>query len=90
MVGVFYLKYFLYLCGMKIKLPTILDFGLRMISLILLFFITVKIDVFSFGMMNPTQSIKFGLGVSLFLGNNILAMYLVTKIVSPITNKIKL
>jgi len=84
MVGVFYLKYFLYLCGMKMKLPPFLDYGVRVIAMFLLIFISVEVDRFAFGMMNVTNTISFGLGVSLFLGSNIGIFYLCYEIVKSI------
>jgi Na+/H+ antiporter NhaA len=84
MVGVFYLKYFLYLCGMKMNLPPFLDYGIRVIAMFLLIFISVEVDRFAFGMMNVSNTISFGLGVSLFLGSNIGIFYLCYEIVKSI------
>jgi hypothetical protein len=57
---------------MKIKLPPILDYGFRVIAIILLLFLSIEIDNFSFGMMNATSTVQFGLGVSLLLGCNLI------------------
>jgi hypothetical protein len=65
---------------MKIKLPPFLDSGIRIISLFLLFFVGIELDKFSFGMMNATNTVSFGLGVSLFLGGNLLIFYTAYKI----------
>ena len=71
---------------MKIKLPTILDYGFRVIAIILLLFLSIKIDNFSFGMMNATSAVKFGLGVSLLLGSNIIILMVCYDIVNSILN----
>lgn len=62
---------------MKINLPPFLEFGFRVIALFLIMFLSLEGDRFAFGMMNVKNSISFGLGVSLFLANNIVALFLV-------------
>jgi hypothetical protein len=72
---------------MKIKLPPFLDFGFRVIAVFLIMFLSLKGDLFVFGMMNVQDSIKFGLGVSLFLANNILALFLIYELAISTINK---
>lgn len=74
------MDFLFYLWGMKIKLPPFLDYGIRIISLILLFFISLEFDRFTFGMMNVSNTVSFGLGVSLFLGGNLISFYIAYKI----------
>jgi len=71
---------------MKIKLPPILDYGFRVITIILLLLLSIEIDNFSFGMMNATSTVKFGLGVSLLLGSNIIILMVCYDIVNSILN----
>ena len=72
---------------MKIKLPSFLDFGFRVIVIFLIMFLSFEGDLFAFGMMNVQHSIKFGLGVSLFLANNILAFFLIYELAISTFNK---
>lgn len=58
----------------------------RFVLLLIVFFILVKIDRFALGMMNPHHSIKFGLGVSLFVGTNVIAFISVRKVLKSIMN----
>ena len=89
-MGVFYLDYLFYLWGMKIKLPPFVDRGIKIISLIILFFVSLQFDRFTFGMMNVSNAVSFGLGVSLFLAGNILSFYIAYKIAySLIKHKLK-
>jgi hypothetical protein len=69
---------------MKMKLPPFVDRGIKIISLIVLFFISLAFDRFTFGMMNVSNPISFGLGVSLFLGGNLISFYIAYKIVYSI------
>lgn len=61
---------------MKINLPPILDWGVRIIGFFLILFFSVEADRFAFRMMNVQNSISFGVGVTLFLAINALAFYL--------------
>jgi hypothetical protein len=45
------------------------------------------IDKFAFGMMNAKNTISFGLGVSLFLGSNILAFFTLYELYKSTLNK---
>jgi len=65
----------------------ILSYGFRVIAIFLLLFVSIEIDRFTFGMMNATNSISFGLGVSLFCGTNILFAYLIFDILKSIYKK---
>jgi hypothetical protein len=69
---------------MKIKLPPIFDYGFRVIAIILLLFLSIEIDNFSFGMMNATSTVQFGLGVSLLLGSNLIILMVCYDIVNSI------
>jgi hypothetical protein len=71
---------------MKIKLPPILDYGFRVIAIILLIFLSIEIDNFSFGMMNATSTLQFGLGVSLLLGCNLIIAMVSYDLVKSILN----
>jgi len=72
---------------MKINLPPILDWGIRLMGLFLILFLSVEIDKFAFGMMNAKNTISFGLGVSLFLGSNILALFTLYELYKSTLNK---
>lgn len=72
---------------MKINLPPFLDFGFRVIVVFLIMFLSLEGDRFAFGMMNVQHTIKFGLGVSLFLANNILALFLIYELSISTFNK---
>ena len=72
---------------MKINLPSILDCGARIMTLCLIIYFSIKVDKFTFGMMNVKNSISFGLGVSLFIGINILASFLFYKLSKSTFNK---
>jgi hypothetical protein len=61
-----------------------LDYGFRVIAIILLLLLSIEIDNFSFGMMNATSTVKFGLGVSLLLGSNIIILMVCYDIVNSI------
>jgi hypothetical protein len=63
-----------------------LDYGFRVIAIILLLLLSIEIDNFSFGMMNATSTVKFGLGVSLLLGSNIIILMVCYDIVNSILN----
>jgi uncharacterized integral membrane protein len=71
---------------MKIKLPPILDYGFRVIAIILLIFLSIEIDNFSFGMMNATSTVQFGLGVALLLGCNLIIAMVSYDLVKSILN----
>ncbi len=73
---------------MKDNLPLPVEFGIRIIVFLCLIFISLIIDSFSFGMMNPQNAVFTGLGVSLFLGNNIVMFMSSYKIVKPIFIKL--
>jgi len=61
-----------------------LDYGFRVIAIILLLFLSIEIDNFSFGMMNATSTVQFGLGVSLLLGSNVIILMVCYDIVNSI------
>lgn len=65
---------------MKINLPPILDWGVRIIGFFFILFLSVEADRLAFRMMNAQNSISFGLGVSLLLGINILTFFLLYEI----------
>jgi uncharacterized integral membrane protein len=69
---------------MKTKLPPILNYGFRVIAIILLIFISIEIDNLSFGMMNATSTVQFGLGVSLLLGSNLIILMVCYDIIQSI------
>jgi hypothetical protein len=88
MVGVFVLSFFfVYLCGMKINLPPFLDIVFRGLIILLLLIVSFKLDKFTFGMMNILNPIGFGLGVSLFLGLNIIIFLICYELYQSILNK---
>ncbi len=64
-----------------------MDFGFRVIVVFLIMFLSLEGDRFAFGMMNVQHTIKFGLGVSLFLANNILALFLIYELSVSTFNK---
>lgn len=72
---------------MKINLPTILDWGVRIIGVFLILFLSVEVDRFCFGMMNAKNSISFGLGVAMFLGTNIIAFFTLFELYKSTINK---
>ena len=61
---------------------------MRLIVFILIIFVSMIIDNFSFGMMNAQNSLKTGLGVSLFIGSNILGFMLGLHVIKPIVGLI--
>lgn len=63
-----------------------MDYGFRVISIILLLFLSIEIDNFSFGMMNATSTAQFGLGVSLLLGGNLIIGMVCYDLVNSILN----
>jgi hypothetical protein len=69
---------------MKIKIPPILEYGIRVIAVILLLFVSVEIDHFAFGMMNVSHTVAFGLGVSLLLGGNLIIFFLCYELIQSI------
>lgn len=72
---------------MKINLPPILDWGVRIIAFFLVLYLSVETDKFAFGMMNAKNTISFGLGVSLFLGTNIIVFFAIYKLFKSTINK---
>jgi hypothetical protein len=72
---------------MKINLPTILDWGVRIIAFLLVLYLSLEADKFAFGMMNAKNTLSFGLGVSLLLGNNIIAYFTIYELFKSIINK---
>jgi len=64
---------------MKINLHPLLESGLRVIVFFLILFLSVEGDRFAFGMMDAKNAIRTGLGISLFLANNILFLFLIFK-----------
>lgn len=72
---------------MKINLPPILDWGVRIIGVFLVLFLSIEVDRFAFGMMNAKNTISFGLGVSLFLGSNIIAFFTIFELYKSTINK---
>jgi hypothetical protein len=88
MVGVFcFTIFFIYLCSMKITLPPFLDITFRGFMILLLVLLSFEVDKFAFGMMNVTKAISFGLGVSLFLGLNIIIFFICYGLYLSILNK---
>jgi hypothetical protein len=71
----------------KINLPQILDWGVKIIAFFLVLYLSVEVDKFSFGMMNAKNTISFGLGVSLFLGTNIIAFLTIYELFKSTINK---
>ena len=72
---------------MKINLPPILDWGIRLMGLFLILFLSVEIDKFAFGMMNAINSISFGMCVALFLGTNVTTFFLIYELYKSTINK---
>lgn len=66
---------------MKKDLPLLRDLIFSLIIVLVILFLSVKVDQFALGMMNPHHSIKFGLGVSLFVGSNFIAFLSIMKII---------
>ena len=64
---------------MDLKQYPFLDFGIRVIAVLLLLFLSMEVDRFSFGMMNVSNPISFGVGVALFCGSNIIFGYFIIK-----------
>ena len=69
---------------MKKQISQLWNILSRFILLFIVLFILVKIDRFALGMMNPHHSIKFGFGVSLFVGTNVIAFIYVRKVLKSI------
>ncbi len=72
---------------MNLKQHPFLDFGFRVIAVFLLLFLSIEVDRLSFGMMNVSNTISFGLGVALFCGSNIIFGYFIYDIVKSIYKK---
>ena len=72
---------------MKKQISQLWNILSRFILLLIVLFILVKIDRFALGMMNPHHSIKFGFGVSLFVGTNVIAFIYVRQVLKSIMNK---
>ena len=72
---------------MKKQISQLWNILSRFILLFIVLFILVKIDRFALGMMNPHHSIKFGFGVSLFVGTNVIAFIYVRQVLKSIMNK---
>ena len=75
------------MCKIKINLPRILDWGAKIIAFFLVLYLSVEVDKFAFGMMNVKNPISFGLGVSLFLGTNIIAFLTIYELFKSTINK---
>jgi hypothetical protein len=69
---------------MKNNVPFPVEFGMRLIGFISIIFISMFIDKFSFGMINPQNSLMSGLGISLFVGSNIIAFFVGLRLIRPI------
>ena len=72
---------------MKKQISQLWNILSRFILLLIVLFVLVKIDRFALGMMNPHHSIKFGFGVSLFVGTNVIAFIYVRQVLKSIMNK---
>ena len=72
---------------MKKQISLLWNIVSRFILLLIVLFVLVKIDRFALGMMNPHHSIKFGFGVSLFVGTNVIAFIYVRQVLKSIMNK---
>jgi uncharacterized membrane protein len=72
---------------MKKQILLLWDYALSVILILTILFLSVKIDQFALGMINPHHTIKFGLGVSLFVGCNILAFLSFTQVFKSTMNK---
>jgi hypothetical protein len=73
---------------MKNNLPLPVEVGMRLIVFILIIFVSMIIDNFSFGMMNAQNTLKTGLGISLLVGSNILGFMLGLHVIKPIVGLI--
>jgi hypothetical protein len=69
---------------MKNNVPFPVEFGMRLIGFISIIFISMFIDKFSFGMIDPQNSLMSGLGISLFVGSNIIAFFVGLRLIRPI------
>jgi hypothetical protein len=74
---------------MNLNKHPFLDYGFRVIAIILLIFLSLEVDKFCFGIMNVSSTIAFGLGVALFCGSNLIFAYIVVDMIKSIINKIK-
>ena len=72
---------------MKKQISQLWDYALSAILILTILFLSVKVDQFALGMMNPHHSIKFGFGVSLFVGTNVIAFIYVRRVLESIMNK---
>jgi hypothetical protein len=72
---------------MKKQILLLWDCALSVTLILTILILSVKIDQFALGMMNPHHTIKFGLGVSLFVGCNILAFLSFTQVFKSTMNK---
>ena len=72
---------------MKKQISQLWNILSRFILLFIVLFVLVKMDRFALGMMNPHHSIKFGFGVSLFVGTNVIAFIYVRRVLESIINK---
>jgi hypothetical protein len=72
---------------MKINLPPFLDLAFRGFVILLLVLLSFELDQFTFGMMNASNSMSFGLGVSLLVGGNIIIFFICYELYTSIINK---
>jgi hypothetical protein len=69
---------------MKNNVPLPVELGMRLIGFISIIFISMFIDKFSFGMIDPQNSLMSGLGITLFVGSNIIAFFVGLRLIRPI------
>lgn len=59
---------------MNTKIRTWFDMITQVVFILAFVFLGMKLNLFCLGMMNPLHPVKFGLGVSLMVGLNILLL----------------
>lgn len=68
----------------KLKSSPIVKLGFYSLALVMLFFIYLETSKFCFTMMNASDTITFGLGVSLLVAVNIFNVYAAIQILKKI------
>ena len=68
----------------------LIQLGLELVYMVVLLLISIEVDKFCFGLMNPSHTISFGVGVGMFTLSNLIAAYLVVQICKDMIENLKL
>ena len=72
---------------MKLNIPPFIDLAFRGLIILIVFMLSLELDQYALGMMSAKHSISTGLGVSLFLGGNIIAYFICYELYKSTQNK---